>query len=73
MILHATTCERILGEIAVMLVQTKRQNRAVHFGEKSDSGRKGSKVATVGSQSNSKDSVSICLVKPRAIQMQLNQ
>ena len=33
MILHAMTNERILGEIAVMLVQTQRHNRAGRSGE----------------------------------------
>ena len=51
--LYATNCKRILGRIALRLVHTKEHNRAVHFGERSESGCKRSKVSTAGLQANS--------------------
>ena len=45
--------QTFFGGIAVRLVHTKEHNRAVHFGEKSDSGCKRSKVSTAGLQANS--------------------
>jgi hypothetical protein len=53
MILLRNEPQTFLGRKAVMLVQTKGHNRAVHFGEKSDSGCMRSKVSTAGLQANS--------------------
>jgi glucose-6-phosphate dehydrogenase assembly protein OpcA len=45
--------QMFFSRIAVRLVHTKEHNRAVHFGEKSDSGCMRSKVSTASLQANS--------------------
>ena len=57
----------------MMLAQTKGHNRAVHPGEKPDKERVGIKVVCTGLQIISTALCSVALVKPRVIQMQLNQ
>jgi len=71
--MYATNCKRILGRIALRLVHTKEHNRAVHPGEKPDKERVGIKVVCTGLQIISTALCSVVLVKPRVIQMQLNQ
>jgi hypothetical protein len=56
-----------------MLVQTKGHNRAVHPGEKPDKEREGIKVVCADLQTIPTALCSVGLVKPRVIQMNLNQ
>jgi hypothetical protein len=51
----------------------RQHNRAGHFGEKSDSGFKRSKVSTAGLDANSAATLLCGFGKPCEIQIQLNQ
>ena len=65
--------QTFFGWIAVMLAQTKGHNRAVHPGEKPDKEREGIKVVCADLKRISTALCCVGLVKPRVIQMQLNQ
>jgi hypothetical protein len=63
----------VFGGIAVRPVHKKGHNRAAHPGEKSDNEREGREVGYAGLPTIPTALCSVGLVKPRVIQMQLNQ